>query len=89
MAKKRPQSPRATQRARRLRRNSTFLERRLWSHLRAGRLAGLKFRRQYPLEPFIVDFYCHEAHLAVELDGMSHNGRAAQDNRRTQYLMAQ
>jgi very-short-patch-repair endonuclease len=54
--------------------------------LRDRRLAGLKFRRQHPVGPFVVDFYCHAARLAVELDGMSHEGQADQDRRRTEYL---
>jgi very-short-patch-repair endonuclease len=46
----------------------------------------LKFRRQHPLENYIVDFYCHEHLLAIELDGNSHEGRAAQDTERTRQL---
>ena len=57
--------------------------------LRGGRLTGLKFRRQHPVGPFVVDFYCHSAALVVELDGMSHDDRLEEDNRRTQYLEAQ
>ena len=72
--------------ARRLRGDSTFPERLLWSRLRRGELARLKFRRQHPVGPFIVDFYCHQARLAIELDGASHDGRADEDNNRTAYL---
>jgi very-short-patch-repair endonuclease len=70
-------------RARRLRRDATFPERLLWGRLRAGRLAGLKFRRQYPVAAFIADFYCHRSRLAIELDGDSHEGRAEYDAERT------
>jgi very-short-patch-repair endonuclease len=70
-----------------LRHNATFPERLLWGRLRAGRLAGHKFRRQHPIETYIVDFYCHESRLAIEIDGDSHAGRAAYDAERTAALM--
>src|SRR5262245_26351469 len=79
-------SRKSIERARRLRRDSTIPERILWGLLRGGRLGGLKFRRQHPLGPFIADFYCHEHKLVVELDGMSHDGRAEADRRRESYL---
>lgn len=47
---------------------------------------GLKFRRQHPIEPFIVDFYCAEAKLVIELDGESHNGQQAYDAERSKLL---
>ncbi|MDA9442188.1 DNA methyltransferase [Bradyrhizobium sp. CCBAU 51745] len=58
--------------ARALRRNSTDAERILWSELRAGRLNGLIFRRQVPIERYVADFICHAAKLAIELDGGQH-----------------
>ncbi|MCC7492193.1 MAG: endonuclease domain-containing protein, partial [Fimbriimonadaceae bacterium] len=58
-------------RARELRRDSTPAEQRLWPRLRRAAL-GAKFRRQHPLGPFIVDFYCFERGLVVEVDGDSH-----------------
>jgi very-short-patch-repair endonuclease len=73
-------------RARQLRHGGTIPERILWGLLRGGHLAGLKFRRQHPIGPFIVDFYCHESGLIVELDGMSHELRGEQDCQRTRYL---
>lgn len=63
------------QRAIELRQTSSIPERILWEHLRAGRLNGLKFRRQHPLGPFIGDFCCHEAALVVEIDGKWTHGR--------------
>jgi very-short-patch-repair endonuclease len=69
--------------ARRLRRDTTKPEQRLWSMLRDRRLGGLKFRRQQSIKPFFVDFYCGEASLIVELDGMSHVGAGLKDDRRT------
>ncbi|MEM0915988.1 MAG: DUF559 domain-containing protein [Planctomycetota bacterium] len=72
-----------TDRARSLRRRQTSPESLLWSRLRAGRLDGLKFRRQHPIDCFVVDFYCHDAKLAIELDGMSHVGAGNRDEQRT------
>lgn len=66
-----PSRTRAT--AIRLRGALTDAERPLWFHLRAGRLCGLKFRRQHPLPPYIVDFFCNEASLVIEVDGSQHN----------------
>ena len=60
------------QHARDLRRASTPAERKLWSRLRAGRLNGLKFRRQHPIGPYIVDFLFERTRTAVELDGHTH-----------------
>jgi len=57
--------------ARKLRRDMTKAERKLWSLLRNNRL-GSKFRRQVPYGPYILDFYCVKAHLVVELDGSQH-----------------
>jgi len=58
--------------ARALRQHLTASERRLWERLRARRLEGWKFRRQHPVGAYVVDFYCAEARLAVELDGAPH-----------------
>jgi very-short-patch-repair endonuclease len=65
--------------ARQLRKNSTDAEAKLWSLLRSRKLEGYKFRRQYPLTGYIVDFYCVREKLAGELDGGQHNGRTARD----------
>ncbi|MCA9234443.1 MAG: endonuclease domain-containing protein [Planctomycetales bacterium] len=74
------------ERATALRRQATAPERILWSALRSRSLDGLKFRRQHPIEPYIVDFYCAEVQLIVELDGESHNGREDYDRQRSEYL---
>jgi very-short-patch-repair endonuclease len=60
----------------------------LWTHLRAKRFAGFKFRRQHPCHPYILDFYCPRTRLAVELDGGQHFEDAATryDERRTAHL---
>ena len=73
-------------RARDLRNDTTYPERRLWSLLRGRRFAGLKFVRQAPVERFIVDFFCRERSLVIELDGDSHNDRAGYDRTRQQFL---
>ncbi len=73
-------------RARELRGDASLPERILWRLLRGRRLAGLKFLRQIPVEPFIVDFICRERSLVIELDGDSHNDRASYDQRRQQFL---
>ena len=72
-------------RARSLRRAMTGPERLLWSLLRRNTL-GLHFRRQHPIGPFVLDFYCAGARLAVELDGPVHSERAEADTRRTEWL---
>ena len=59
--------------ARELRGRQTDPERLIWGVLRGRRLAGLKFRRQHPADPYVLDFYCDELHWAVELDGGGHN----------------
>ena len=60
--------------ARQLRRSMTDAESTLWYHLRARRLLGLKFRREVPVGPYVVDFACLERSLVVEVDGGQHNG---------------
>jgi very-short-patch-repair endonuclease len=72
--------------ARHLRRESTVAERTLWYHLRGGRLDGFHFRRQHPVGPFVVDFYCAARRLVVEVDGDTHSGREAYDAARTAWL---
>jgi very-short-patch-repair endonuclease len=57
---------------RQLRSNMTGAETRLWSRLRARQLQGFKFRRQHGIGPYIVDFYCSEQSLVIEVDGDSH-----------------
>lgn len=60
------------EKARRLRSRETIAELILWEHLKGKQFHGLKFRRQHPIETFIVDFYCHQAKLVIELDGKIH-----------------
>ena len=79
-------APRCTERARELRENSSIPERVLWGLLRNRRLGSLKFRRQVAFDSYVVDFYCAEYKLVVELDGQSHDGQLAKDAKRTEYL---
>jgi very-short-patch-repair endonuclease len=60
----------------------------LWGMPRGGAL-GAKFRRQYPVGDFILDFYCETAELAVEIDGPTHEGRREYDRWRDGVLGAQ
>ena len=64
--------PRTRELAKRLRAELSPPELRLWLRLRASRSSGVRFRRQHPLGPYVLDFYCAPARLAVELDGFSH-----------------
>jgi very-short-patch-repair endonuclease len=73
-------------RARRLRENQTDVEKKLWSQLRGRQLSGVKFRRQHPIGPFIVDFCCVERGLVVELDGGQHAELNVEDEQRTRLL---
>ena len=73
-------------RARRLRREHTSAEARLWNALRARRLGGWKWYRQVPKPPYIVDFLCPAAGLVVELDGGQHSDRHTYDHSRTLHL---
>ena len=73
----------ATQRAQQLRANMTGVETRMWWRLRARRL-GVKFRRQHPIGPYIVDFACCRAKLVVEIDGLAH--QKAYDLHRDRWL---
>jgi len=67
----------------------TDAEAMLWKFLRSRRIGGAKFRRQYPLGRYILDFYCVEQQLCVELDGGQHGTAVAYDERRDAWLNAQ
>jgi very-short-patch-repair endonuclease len=75
-------------RARTLRRAMTLPELLLWEKLRGRRLERLRFRRQHPMGPYILDFYCPSAALAVEVDGLVHEGaeKATRDALRDRWL---
>jgi very-short-patch-repair endonuclease len=65
--------------ARKLRRESTYCEIQLWLEIKNRKLLGYQFHRQVPMLNFIVDFYCHELLLAIELDGASHDTPEAKE----------
>ena len=77
--------------ARALRRAMTLPEVLLWQALRGGQVGGMRFRRQHPIGPYVLDFYCPAIRLAVEIDGAAHDipERADHDLRRDAWLAAQ
>jgi len=77
---------RTAQFAKRLRTGQTDAEKVLWNALRNRQFSNAKFKRQVPISPYIVDFYCHSAKLIVEVDGGQHAERIQQDHTRTQFL---
>jgi len=74
------------ERAHTLRADHTDAEALLWNRLRDRRLAGVKFRRQHPIGPYVVDFCCIERHLVVEVDGGQHADAESGDEKRSAYL---
>jgi very-short-patch-repair endonuclease len=76
-------------RARELRASMSPPERKLWTRLRSRKLRGLRFRRQHPIGAYVLDFFCDEAGLAVELDGGHHAESKEHDERRDAWLAAQ
>jgi very-short-patch-repair endonuclease len=73
-------------RARDLRKNQTDAELALWQLIRAKRIEGLKFRRQHPISPYIVDFICTEKKLIIEAGGGQHADAVEYDQKRTTFL---
>jgi very-short-patch-repair endonuclease len=87
--KRPPASEHMIARGRQLRQEMTFPERLLWSRLRDCRLAGLRFRRQHPVVPYVADYFCPSAKVVMELDGRSHDGQRDKDQQRQDYLERQ
>ena len=83
-----PYNPKLKAYARQLRNNSTFAEVLLWQKIKQ-RALGIQFHRQVPLLEYIVDFYCHELQLAIEIDGDSHDYKYEYDARRQGLLEKQ
>jgi len=81
-------TPEIEQRAKELRKNMTDPERELWRALRKHRQEGFYFRRQHPMERFIVDFCCTSKKLCIEVDGPVHHQQQDRDVARTEYLEA-
>lgn len=73
---------------RQLRKNQTFCEKIVWLYLRDRKTLGYKFRRQYSVDQFVIDFYCPELKLAVEIDGNVHDqpDQKEYDIKRQEYL---
>jgi very-short-patch-repair endonuclease len=85
-------APRTTKdRAKDLRRRMNLPEVLLWKAIKGRRLQGLHFRKQHPLGPYVLDFYCEAGRLAVEVDGASHSlgDRPQRDERRDAWLRAE
>ncbi|HEU5019263.1 MAG TPA: DUF559 domain-containing protein [Pseudolabrys sp.] len=74
--------------AKRLRTNMTDAERRLWYRLRAHRFGGLKFKREVPIGPYVVDFICFDQKLIIEVDGGQHV-ESEVDNKRDAWLASE
>ncbi len=74
-----PYNPKLKVLARNLRNDSTFTEIMLWNYLKKKQVRGYDFDRQKPIDNYIVDFYCKDLNLAIEIDGESHYGREERD----------
>ncbi|MGV3628756.1 MAG: endonuclease domain-containing protein [Betaproteobacteria bacterium] len=73
-------------RSRKLRSTLTDAEQLLWRHLRQKQMAGIKFRRQHPVGPYVIDFACLSAKLAIEVDGGQHAEMESKDAQRDAFL---
>jgi very-short-patch-repair endonuclease len=75
--------------AKQLRRRMSLPEVLLWVQIKGSRLDGLQFRKQHPVGPYILDFYCHSARLAIEVDGDGHSfgDRPERDAARDAWLL--
>ena len=74
------------EKARGLRKRMTKAEKLLWSKLRKRQLKGMHFRKQHPIDCYIVDFYCHQAQLVIELDGKIHQYQKEYDRDRQEVI---
>lgn len=72
--------------AQEMRKNLTHCEKLLWDELKEKKINGSKFRRQHPVHRYILDFYCHEKKLAIEVDGNIHKIKYDEDEFRDKYL---
>ena len=77
-----------TQHARHLRQNMTDTEKHLWRYLRHKQVQGLRFRRQFIISPYIVDFACPQARVVIECDGGQHQQNHYYDRQRDAYLQS-
>jgi very-short-patch-repair endonuclease len=81
-----PYNPTLKALARELRKNSTLTEVLIWKKLKGRQMLEYEFHRQVPINEYIVDFYCHELRLAIEIDGDSHQWKTEEDQIRQQRL---
>ena len=81
-----PYNPKLKEYARQLRNNSTYTEIMLWNYLKGKQMKGYDFDRQRPIDNYIVDFYCKDLMLAIEVDGESHYGNEDRDNKKDKRL---
>lgn len=81
-----PYRPELVKRARELRKNLTPAERRLWKYISKKQIHRVDFDRQKPIDRYIVDFYCKQLKLAIEIDGQSHDFKAEYDLKRQKIL---
>jgi very-short-patch-repair endonuclease len=81
-----PYNPKLKEYARKLRNDSTFTEIMVWNYLKKKQLHGYDFDRQKPIDNFIVDFYCKDLFLAIEIDGESHHGNLERDKKKDNRL---
>ncbi|MFH1252456.1 MAG: endonuclease domain-containing protein [bacterium] len=81
-----PYNPKLRKYARELRKKGTLAEVILWKYIKHKAIKGYEFHRQVPIDDYIVDFYCHELKLAIEIDGISHDNKLRYDRRRQKRL---
>jgi len=75
--------------SRNLRKRCTKAEKILWQQLRRKQLKGYQFYRQKPIDKYVVDFFCFELMLAIEIDGITHNDKSEYDDNRDGDIMKQ
>lgn len=81
-----PYNPKLKMLARELRKRSTLSEVLLWNQLKGRRVRGYQFLRQKPIDKYIVDFFCRELMLVIEVDGQTHDGKITEDAIRQERL---
>ncbi len=81
-----PYNPKLKEYAKNLRKNSTLSEILLWNKIKQGQMKGYDFHRQKPIDNYIVDFFCPDLMLAIEIDGITHFDKEVYDNKRQDRL---
>jgi very-short-patch-repair endonuclease len=88
MKPKIPYEPYLVEIARKNRNNATYSERIIWNYLKGGRMMGFDFHRQKPILKYIVDFFCEELMLAIEIDGITHHEDGIDESNRQKEIEA-